>query len=168
MTFVLGSFLFFYCEQWRGNKDKKTSVEIPVFCVCVWTRLFFSILLVQFGDELQIAARQIRFDPAVDVFVRFRVDVVLPVASFACRWTENVLQVSIFRDNWMLPLRQKRPLSFMKPCCLPISKLTASFREKLSKRRCSVSRVNCSSVSGFCKKSPTRLIPPRKSYFFCL
>ena len=43
-----------------------------------------SVLLCQFGDEVQIASGQIRFDPAIDALVQLGVEVVLPVARFPC------------------------------------------------------------------------------------
>lgn len=41
------------------------------------------ILLVEFGDEFQIASRQILLDPFVDAFVQFGTEVIFPVASLA-------------------------------------------------------------------------------------
>ena len=41
------------------------------------------ILLVEFGDEFQIASRQILGDPLVDASVQIWAEVVLPVASLA-------------------------------------------------------------------------------------
>jgi hypothetical protein len=40
------------------------------------------ILIGQFGDEFQIASRQICLDPLVDPAVQFRTEVILPVARF--------------------------------------------------------------------------------------
>jgi hypothetical protein len=41
------------------------------------------ILLVEFGDEFQIASRQILGDPLVDASVQIRAEMVLSVASLA-------------------------------------------------------------------------------------
>ena len=57
-----------------------------------------SVLLFQFGDELQIGARQIGFDPIVDARVQLGVEVILPVARFACGGRGVEITKRIFID----------------------------------------------------------------------
>ena len=53
------------------------------------------ILIGQFGDEFQIASRQICLDPLVDPAVQFRTEVILPVARFTF-WLLQSINLNYF------------------------------------------------------------------------
>lgn len=66
-------------------------------------------------------------------------------------------------DETFIPLRMKFPLLFISPISLPISQLTVSFLAKLSKRKCSVSLTNWSSVNVLPRNLAIFWISPRRS-----
>ena len=108
---------------------------------------------------LQFAVRQLDYTGTMSVKV-----IEAPKKSIPYKSTPFLYQGEMCRKGYV-PLRMKfkSGVGFNIPASLPLSQLTDLFFAKLSKRKCSASRCNCSLDSRLSRKVATFSISPYKS-----